>query len=76
MHAVVVVEEVGVEADVHEVHRPQGGIEADAALPCGADVGTLGESHDAPEAVAVSHIGKGAGVVAVGVVPGVEADAA
>ncbi len=76
LHTVVVVEEVGVEPNIHEIQRPQGGVEADAALPCVADVGGLGEGDDAPEAVAVGHVGEGTGVVAVGVVPRAEADAA
>ena len=73
LHTVVVVVEIGVETDVHEVGWAQGGVEPDAGVAGGADIEGLREGDDAAEAVAVGDVGEGASVVAVGVVPSGEA---
>ena len=73
LHTVVVVVEIGVETDVHEVGWAQGGVEPDAGVAGGADVEGLRESDEAAEAVAVGDVGEGACVVAVGVEPSGEA---
>ena len=73
LHTVVVIKEIGVETDVHEVGWAQGGVEPDAGVAGSADVEGLRESDDSAEAVAVGHVGEGACVVAVGVVPSGEA---
>ena len=66
LHKVVVIKEIGVETDVHEVGWAQGGVEPDAGVAGSADVEGLRESDDAAEAVAVGYVGEGASVVAVG----------
>ena len=73
LHTVVVVVEIGVETDVHEVGWAQGGIEPDAGVAGGTDVERLREGYYAAEAVAVGNVGEGACVVTVGVVPSGEA---
>ncbi len=73
LHTVVVVVEIGVETDVHEVGWAQGGVEPDAGVAGGADIEGLREGDNAAEAVAVGDVGEGASVVAVGVVPSGEA---
>ena len=69
LHTVVVIKEIGVETDVHEVGWAQGGVEPDAGVAGGANIERLRESDDAAEVVAVGYVGEGACVVAVGVVP-------
>ena len=73
LHTVVVVVEIGVETDVHEVGRAQGGVEPNPGVAGGADIEGLREGDDAAEAVAVGDVGEGACVVAVGVEPSGEA---
>ena len=75
LNTVIVVDEVGIETDIHEVGWPQGGVHSKASVEGSADVERLAEGHDAPELVTVSHIGESASLVTHRVVPRANANA-
>ena len=76
LDTVVIVDEIGIETDVHEVGWSQGGVQPKASVAGSADVERLTEGHDAPKLVAVGHIGECTRLVTHRVVPRAYADAA
>ena len=76
LHTVIVIDEVGIETDVHEVGRPQGGVQTKTSIAGSPNVERLAKSHNAPKLVAIGHIGECARLVTHRVVPRAYADAA